>query len=135
HVPDSRHPRKRLQRRHRMGRRLRHDPERNYRHARKGRFRVQILQARQRSDQDDRSCKTGAPMKIDVSTEKLEEYATRIARDQLRGQVKNLITGEMDALQNFSQLRQEQWRLHNEIRRLQERCDKLEKNRWWLRGK
>lgn len=74
-------------------------------------------------------------MKIEISTEKIEEYAARIAKDQFRGQVKDLIKGEMDALQNFSQLRQEQWRLHNEIRRLQERCDKLEKQRWWRRGK
>lgn len=73
-------------------------------------------------------------MKIDVSTEALEEYASRIARDKLRGQVKDLVKGEMDALQNFSKLRQDVWQVQAEVRRLQERCDKLEKQRWWKRA-
>ena len=72
-------------------------------------------------------------MKIVVPTAELEEYASRIAKDKLRGQVKDLIKGEMDALQNFSQLRQDMWRLQTEIRRLHERCDKLEKKRGWHR--
>jgi len=72
-------------------------------------------------------------MQVEINSEDIEEYAVKVAKAQLREQVKTLIAGEMEGLNNFSKLRSDVWSLQREVRRLSERLAKLEKRRWWKR--
>jgi len=69
-------------------------------------------------------------MKINVDTQELEDYARKIAIQSIRGQVGNLIKGEMDALKNFSDMNQKIWAMQREVNTLKEELTKLKK-KWW----
>lgn len=67
-------------------------------------------------------------MKIDVDTSTIEDYAVRIAKNKIRDQVNGLVKSEIDAIQNFDEMKN---RVASLERRLYTIEQALKEKKWW----
>lgn len=73
-------------------------------------------------------------MNIDIDTKFIEDYAVKLAKQQVRAQVGDLIKGEMDALKNASEMQQKILNLQRQVTSLEMKFTRLEdkmKKKWW----